>query len=68
MSATHAMDGESSPQSSLPNSVCLGFDFGLYFSPWSSFTAASFAFCCIIEAVGNAACSVSFGIQQGCGS
>eukprot|EP00975_Prorocentrum_lima_P035499 7458942-Prorocentrum_lima.AAC.1 len=68
MSATHAIDDKSSPQSSLPNSICLGFDFGLYISPVSNLTAASFSSCRILEAVGNPAFSESVGIQQGSAS
>eukprot|EP00975_Prorocentrum_lima_P043834 9192881-Prorocentrum_lima.AAC.1 len=62
------MDDKSSPQSSSPNSMCLGFDSGLYFSPISNFIASSFAFCRILEFVGNADCNASVGIQQGSAS
>eukprot|EP00975_Prorocentrum_lima_P038118 8015691-Prorocentrum_lima.AAC.1 len=65
MSATHAMDDRSCPQSSSPNSMCLGCDVGLYFSPLSNLVASSLALCRILSAVGKAACSVSSGIPQG---
>eukprot|EP00975_Prorocentrum_lima_P051798 10848495-Prorocentrum_lima.AAC.1 len=65
MPATHAMDDRSSPQSSSPNAICLGFDIALSFSPVSNFTASSFALCRILCAVGNAVCRESSGIQQG---